>query len=173
MIVVLMMILLIGCNSASHSQYELSDVKNFNQNEILNPIITIIRGDIPVVKAKSIKLTKNENSDAILKGLVKATFFDDSGVHISNLYSDSAYIDQKTNNLRAYGNVKVISNDSVKLFSNSILWDNRYELITSTDSVMFTTHNQDTMYGVGFESDMDLTDWRIKKPHGVRSAGAR
>jgi len=170
MIIVLLIILLAGCNSISESHEELPDVKNFNQNEILNPQITIVRGDNPVVKASAIRLTKNEKSDAILKGLVEAIFFNNEGAHISNLYSDSAYIDQKTNNLRAYGNVKVVSNDSVKLFSSSILWDNHYELITSNDSVMFTTQDKDTMYGIGFESDMDLTEWRIKKPHGVRSS---
>ena len=37
--------------------------------------------------------------------------------------------------MAAYGNVKVISDDSVKLFSNSILWDNHYKLITSNDFV--------------------------------------
>jgi len=34
---------------------------------------------------------------------------------------------------------------------------------------MFTSSNNDTMYGVGFESDMDLTKWKIKKPHGVKN----
>ena len=62
----------------------------------------------------------------------------------------------------------MVSNDSVKLFSNSILWDNHYELITSRDSVTFTTSSGDTMHGIGFESDMDLTKWKIKKPRGIR-----
>ena len=66
----------------------------------------------------------------------------------------------------AYGNVKVISGDSLKLFSNSILWDNQYKLITSNDSVTFTTTFNDTMYGIGIESDVDLTHSKILKPHG-------
>ena len=72
--------------------------------------------------------------------------------------------------MHAYGDVKVISDDSVKLFSNSILWDNHYKLITSHDSVMFTSSDNDTMYGVGFESDMDLTKWKIKKPRGIKNS---
>ena len=118
---------------------------------------------------KTYALIKNKNTNAILKGDVKADFFDQDGLLISKLTSDSAYIDQNTNNLHAYGNVRVISDDSVKLFSNSILWDNHYKLIISHDSVMFTSSNNDTMYGVGFESDIDLTQWKIKKPHGTKS----
>ena len=41
------------------------------------------------------------------------------------------------------------------------------EFIESKDSVMFTTTQGDTMYGVGFESDMDLTEWKIYRPTGV------
>ena len=37
----------------------------------------------------------------------------------------------------------------------------------SNDSVEFTTKEKDTLYGVGFESDMDLSHWKILKPSGV------
>ena len=159
--------LVVSCESRNVTQIEIPGIEDFNNNKIMNPYIVISKGEIPLVKATSKVLIKNENSDTILKGSVKADFFDDDGIHISQLRSDSANIDQKTNNLYAYGNVKVISDDSVKLFSNSILWDNHYKLITSHDSVMFTSADQDTMYGVGFESDMDLTKWKIKKPRGI------
>ena len=163
------LILLFACNSSDDISENLPKISDFNENEIGMPIITIARDGVPLVKATSNKLIKNERSNAILRGDVKADFFDEKGLLISKLCSDSAYIDQNTNNLHAYGNVSVISNDSVKLFSNSILWDNHYELITSQDSVMFTSAFNDTMYGVGFESDMDLTKWKIKKPRGVKS----
>ena len=167
--VILLLIFFFGCKSSNDIQEEIPDVRNFNENEIEMPIITITREGLPVVRAISNQLVKNQTSNATLKGDVKADFFNDEGRHMSRLISDSAHIDQRTNNLHAYGNVKVISDDSVKLFSNSILWDNHYKLITSNDSVMFTSSNKDTMYGVGFESDMDLTKWKIKKPRGVKN----
>jgi len=168
MIWVIMLFLVISCSSPDFSNLDIKGVSDFNESEIGNPHILISRENIPLVKATSEILIKNEQSNAVLKGLVKADFFDEEGVHISQLTSDSAYIDQKTNNLHAYGNVKVISDENVKLFSNSILWDNHYKLITSHDSVMFTSSSNDTMYGVGFESDMDLTEWKIKKPRGTK-----
>ncbi len=163
-----LLILLASCSSVDDIDLDIKGVSDFNENEINNPQIIISRGSVPLVKATSNILIKNHDSNAVLRGLVQADFFNDEGEHISQLTSDSAHIDHKTNNLHAYGNVKVISDDSVKLFSNSILWDNHYKLITSHDSVMFTSSNQDTMHGVGFESDMDLSKWKIKKPRGSR-----
>jgi len=166
----LLIVFFLSCSSSDDIDYDLPDVRDFNENKIGNPVITITRKNIPIVKAKSKILIKNSTSDALLKGDVRAYFFDEDGKHVSELSSDSAKINQKTNNLHAYGNVKVISDDSLKLFSNSILWDNHYKLIISHDSVMFTSENNDTMYGIGFESDMDLNRWKIKKPHGTKNS---
>ena len=168
MIWMILFILLMSCNSVEDVRLDIKGVSDFNENEISNPSIVISRENVLLVKATSNILVKNQKSNAILKGLVKADFFNEEGNHISQLTSDSAHIDHKTNNLHAYGNVKVVSDDSVKLFSNSILWDNHYKLITSSDSVMFTSSEKDTMYGVGFESDMDLSKWKIKKPRGSK-----
>lgn len=166
---ILLLVLLLSCNSSDDLKYNLPAVKDFNENEIEMPDIMITKEGVPIVRATSNKLVKNRTSDATLKGEVKADFFNDKGEHMSRLISDAADINQRTNNLYAYGNVKVVSNDSVKLFSNSILWDNHYKLITSNDSVMFTSSDKDTMYGIGFESDMDLTKWKIKKPRGIKN----
>jgi len=165
----LLILFVLSCNSSDNVTEELPKSSDFNVNEIGMPIITITREGVPLIKASSDILIKNKSSNAILRGHVKADFFDQGGLLISKLTSDSAYIDQNTNNLHAYGNVKVVSNEGVKLSSNSILWDNHYELITSRDFVTFTTSDNDTITGVGFESDMDLTKWKIKKPRGTKS----
>ena len=54
-------------------------------------------------------------------------------------------------------------------FAHNLYHDNHYELITSPDSVMFINLENDTLYGVGFESDMDLTEFKITKPRGVKN----
>ena len=166
----LLLVFILACNSSDNARENLLESTSLNENKIGMPIITITKEGVPLVKASSNTLIKNKNSNAILRGNVNADFFDKEGIHISNLTSDSANIDQRTNNLRAYGNVIVVANnDSIKLFSNSILWDNHYELITSPDSVMFINLENDTLYGIGFESDMDLTEVKIKKPRGIKS----
>ncbi len=136
-------------------------------NEISNPKIKIFQEHNKVIYATANRLLKNEGKDAILVGDVISNFFNDSGTHISTLYSDSAIVESFSNNLRAFGNVKVVSDSGYTLFSDKIYWNNQYKLVTSDDSVMFTNSYRDTMYGVGFESDMDLTRSKIFKPFGV------
>ena len=33
--------------------------------------------------------------------------------------------------------------------------------------MIFITEEQDTLYGIGFESDVELDNWKILKPTGV------
>ncbi len=160
------LIFLMGC-AENGEEVALRNTSMFNENEIDNPEIIISRENTRIVKAVSKHLMKNGNEDALLTGNVKADFYNELGEHVSILYSDSAKINQRTNNLRATGNVHVESDSGFTLYANSILWDNQYKIIESKDSVMFTTTEGDTMYGVGFESDMDLTKWKIYKPTGV------
>ena len=163
-------IFILGCNSSDNVVEKLPSISDFYEHEVGTPAITITRDGVSLVKATSNILVKNKSSNAILQGNVEADFFNEEGLLISTLTSDSAYIDQNTNNLHAYGNVVVVSsNDSVRLESNSILWDNHYELITSQEFVKFTSSSGDKLTGVGFESDMDLSQWRIKKPKGVKN----
>ena len=63
----------------------------------------------------------------------------------------------------------MVSDSGYVLLSDQINWDNQYKLITSKDSVTFTDRSNTTVMGVGFESDMDLTKWKIKKPRGTKS----
>ena len=159
-------ILFIGCAETGEEVVQRNS-SMFNENEIENPEIIISRENTRIVKAASKHLMKNGNEDALLTGDVKADFYNDLGEHVSILYSDSAKINQRTNNLWATGNVHVESDSGFTLYANTILWDNQYKIIESKDSVMFTATQGDTMYGVGFESDMDLTKWKIYKPTGV------
>ena len=39
--------------------------------------------------------------------------------------------------------------------------------MNTKDSVMITTAEKDTLYGIGFESDSELQNWKILKPSGV------
>ena len=164
--IILCFILFISCTTIDEDR-SAETVRMFDENKITNPKIIINRSGNRIVEAQSDILIKNSNKEAHLYGNVISDFFNDGGVHVSKLYADSATIQQNTNNLNAFGNVEVVSDSGYKLFSNSIIWDNQYQLILSKDSVMFTSNNQDTMYGIGFESDMDLTRAKVLKPYGI------
>ena len=141
------------------------------ENEIWDPIIILTRKEKKIIKATSKKLYKQKNESALLIGDVVVDFYNDFGEHISILYADSARINEHNNNLNAHGNVFVVSDSGYTLITHTISWDNSYKMIVAKDSVMFTTSDGDTLYGVGFESDSDLEEWRISKPFGIARDG--
>ena len=163
-------VLLLFCHSKVEDNSR-ADSNELTENEIWNPVIILSREENKIVEAKSEKLYKKTNADALLVGDVEVDFFNDEGQHISILYSDSARINEQNNNLRANGNVYVVSDSGYTLTTNEILWDNRYKMIMAEDSVMFTTTEGDTLFGVGFESDMDLEQWKIFRIFGVTREG--
>ena len=67
----------------------------------------------------------------------------------------------------AIGNVVVLSDSGVTLFTDTLSWDNIREKVYTDDEVIFITEEQDTLYGIGFESDVELDNWKILKPTGV------
>ena len=67
----------------------------------------------------------------------------------------------------AISDVVVVSDSGVTLFTDTLSWDNMREKIFTYDSVKFITESQDTLYGIGFESDVELNNWKILKPTGV------
>jgi len=162
---ILVFVLFTGCSSSD--DVEINQSALVYDNEIYNPEISIYQQERVVISATSNKLLKDEGQDAILCGSVHSKFFNEDGRHISTLYSDSATIENITNNLEAFGNVKVVSDSGFTLVSDRIFWNNQYKLVTSNDSVIFTTSNEDTLYGVGFESDIDLTHAKVYKPFGI------
>ena len=162
--------LFITCGSKGESDNS-DSTEELIENEIWNPLIILSREESRIVAAKAEKLYKSSNELALLVGNVEVDFFSEEGDHISILYSDSAQINEQSNNLHANGNVFVVSDSGYTLTTSKILWDNRYKMIIAEDSVMFTTTEGDTMYGVGFESDMDLDQWRIFRIYGVTREG--
>jgi len=151
-------------NNSGSDGISSSDIK---ENIITNPIIVMSNENRTTAKTRSDLLEKDNNDFALLTGNVITDIFDDHGWHSSTLYSDSARINEQSNNFEAFGNVSVISDSGLTLHTKCLNWDNTYKLITSNDSVMFTTKNQDTLYGIGFTSDMDLSHWKILEPTGV------
>ena len=161
-----MALALLSCDSPSSRVQDDSNKLDFD-HEIGRPQIRVTSKGKTQVKARSLKLLKDNDKDAILVGNVIADFFNDKGESVSSLNSDSAWINESADRMLARGNVTVKSENGYVLLSNSIVWDDRYGIISSKDSVVFFSSEGDTMHGVGFESDSDLNRWSIFKPHGV------
>ena len=98
---------------------------------------------------------------------VKVDFYDTEGNHTSKLTALTGVLNEKTNDVEAVGNVVVVSDSGVTLFTECLKWNQETERIVSDVDVMITTDDGDTLHGTGFDSDPDLTDWTIKQPKGT------
>jgi|TARA_B110000438_G_scaffold32037_2_gene31563 LPS export ABC transporter protein LptC len=132
--------------------------------------VTIILTDEGTIRAKvrSGHLEKYNNREFILlDSSVTVDFFDDKEQHTSVLTSDIAEVNQASNDMKAKGNVVAISDSGITLFSKSLIWSSKKEKLHTKENIMITTPEADTLYGVGFESDSDLKNWKILSPSGV------
>ena len=98
---------------------------------------------------------------------VEVDFYDEQGNHTSNLTSERGEYREDTEDILGKGNVVVESDSGITLQTEVLRWDNHLEKIISDTLVMVTTTDQDTLYGIGFESNADLTRRIIRKPWGV------
>lgn len=138
--------------------------------------VTIILTDSSIEKARiqSGHLEKyNQEQHIMLDEGVKVDFFDKSQVHVAVLNSARAEVDQKTNNMKAIGDVIAVSDSGITLYTDTLFWNAKKEQMSTLDSVMITTLDKDTLYGIGFESDSDLQNWKILKPSGVTDRGIK
>ena len=105
--------------------------------------------------------------------MVKVDFFDKKQNHVAVLNSEKAEVDQNSNNMKAIGDVIAVSDSGITLYTDTLYWNAKKEKMSTMDSVMLTTTEKDTLYGIGFESDSDLQNWKIIKPSGVTSRGTK
>ena len=132
--------------------------------------VTIILTDKGIMRAKiqSGHLEKyNEKSFVFLDKNVLVDFFDNEEDHTSILTSDYAEINQKSNDMKASGNVIAISDSGITLYSDILIWNAEEEKLYTNERIMITTLEKDTLYGVGFESNSNLENWKILNPSGV------
>ncbi|UCD37117.1 MAG: LPS export ABC transporter periplasmic protein LptC [Fidelibacterota bacterium] len=134
--------------------------------------VVISRSGQLVAAADSRRMIKyNDRDMAHLVGEVNVDFYDEQGLHMSHLFADSADINTRANTMSAFGHVIIRSDSGLVLETETLRWDDTYDMVATEDTVRFTTLEYDTLYGVGFESDVDLTHWKIYQPWGVSERG--
>ena len=158
---------LFGCGS-SYEEAIINEKSNNPDQESWGVTIILTDGGIIRAKIKSGHLEKyNEKEFILLDSMVIVDFYDDQELHTSTLTSNQAEVDQSSNDMRAIGNVLAQSDSGISLYTDTLIWDSNNEKMSTINPVMITTEENDTLYGVGFESDSDLKNWKILKPSGV------
>ena len=141
--------------------------------ESWNATITLTNKGSKRAIIKSGHLEKYQQRQYILLDQnVDADFFNENEIYTSNLKSKIAEIDESKDFLIAMGNVVVVSDSGVTLYTDTLSWDNVDEKVFTDDSVVFITEQNDTLYGIGFKSDIELNNWEIMQPTGVFHEGS-
>ncbi|TAL69711.1 MAG: LPS export ABC transporter periplasmic protein LptC [Bacteroidetes bacterium] len=87
---------------------------------------------------------------------------------MSYLTADKAEIDDRTKNMLARGNVVVFSDSSnTKVETQLLHWNNKTQMFYSSEFVKVTSPKE-IIQGYGFESDQDLTNYKIFRVSGER-----
>ena len=112
-------------------------------------------------------MERNDNSlELKLTDNVNVDLYDDNYQHSSLITSNYAFVSETENKINAFGDVIVAADNGQQLWTDSLLWDNKADKIFTNASLTFISGNLDTLYGTGFESNIDLTNWKITKPRG-------
>ena len=159
--------LILGCSSSEEKKIG-ETREGLPDAESWNATITLTNKGAKRAVIKSGHLEKYQQRQYILLDQnVDADFFNDEEVFTTNLKSLVAEIDEEEDFLVAIGNVVVLTDSGVTLFTDTLSWDNQKEKVFTSDSVIFITEKKDTLYGIGFESDIELNNWKILQPTGV------
>ena len=153
--------------SCSKNDFTDNFEKDVHDQLSTNVEITLTKKGNITAKIKSEVLKKNNQSFQLeLFDNVNVDLFDENFQQKSLIKSQSAMVNEKENRIKAYGSVEVISDDGKILMTDSLTWDNNSDKIYTDANLEFITSNSDTLYGTGFKSNIDLTNWNILQPRG-------
>lgn len=135
-----------------------------------NVIVTF--SDSSLVKARlyaSAGRILEDQQKTTMSGPVTVDFFDRDNLDpVARLTADSCVVDDRTKNMVAIGNVIVNSlRRQLTLRTSQLSWIQSSQRIRSDDEVRIDTP-QERIDGVGFESNQDLTSYRLSRVRGVQ-----
>lgn len=134
--------------------------------------IVVTFSDSTIVKARlyaSVGRVFEQEAKTTMSGPVTVDFFDrDNQRPVARLTSDSCVVDDRTKNMTAIGNVRVVSlRRDVTLASSELSWIHSTQRIRTERAVRIETP-QERINGVGFESNQDLSSYRLWRVSGVQ-----
>jgi LPS export ABC transporter protein LptC len=142
------------------------DSKNLPQQESWNShIILSDSGKVrAVVDAGYLYILEGSKQTRMREGVV-VHFFNLLGKQTSVLTSREAIVDEGSNNLEAIGDVLVVSEDSSKLRTEHLFWDDKRQLVYTPEFVRMSSPTE-KLQGHGFESDQSLRNYKVYRPTG-------
>lgn len=170
---VILIFILISCNKRNEFvAKKIDSLAGIEQPNQVAVDIEVIFADSnytkAILKSKRARIFNSINT-TYLDSSVNVDFLSKySKKRMSNLISDSARIDDISRDMIAMGNVIVVSDSSgVKLETEILEWSNKRQKVYSNEFVKITTKNE-LITGYGFESNPDLSNYKILKVSGIQ-----
>ncbi len=164
-----------GCGNKekkTSSPVSRTSVTRFPSQEGWNSSITLTRAEKLQAVIRYGHMAQYEDAGmAYFDQGVSVDFYDTDGKHTSRLTSDRGEYHEGSEDVAGEGHVVVVSDTGIVLKTERLMWNNRTEKIITDDRVMVTDRQGDTVYGLGFESNSDLSHWVIKQPRGLAKKG--
>jgi len=91
---------------------------------------------------------------------IRADFFDENGIHTSDMVADSGWFDEKNQKMEVMGNVVVVNEDGTKLETESLRWDPNIDKIVTDDFVKIT-RGEDILTGYGLRTNQKMSNIQI------------
>lgn len=139
------------------------DTRNLPQQESWNSVVVISDSGRVLARIHAGYIRKYDSpQETMMNQGVVVFFYNENGKHTTTLTADSGMVNEQSYDLEADGNVLVVSDDSTRLRSKRLFWDNKRHLIHTPDYV-YVTSLREKVQGQGFESDQRLRNYRIFK----------
>lgn len=97
---------------------------------------------------------------------VRVDFYDENGAHSSVLTSEKGSLNEETEDVFGTGNVVIVSDTGVTVYTEKIRWHERRGKIECDTLATIIEQDGDTLYCRGFESNPDLSKIVFLKPWG-------
>lgn len=157
----LISLLVFGCQTNSPPEVEKAKVRLPDSELEEATIIFTIQG-VRRMLLKADYIARYEKEDSTTARVVHADFYDEEGKHSSVLTSDFGVIKENSKELWVSGEVVVISDEGVKLETETLRWDPNIDRIL-TDDFVKVTREEDILTGYGLEADQELKNIKIKR----------
>ncbi len=167
LIIIFCIIIFAASCSLEEKKTVTADGKEYPDQESWNAVILITNNGRTVGHLKAGHVQKfTRKKVTYLDEKLQVDFYNEQGRHTSVLTSEAGKVFDAKQDMEAYGNVVVVSDSGLTLFTDTLKWNNKEQKIYSEIPVKFASEENDTLYGDSFKSDPDLVNYEIENPRG-------
>lgn len=118
---ILVLMLAAGC-AGDEPEEKPTKAKQFPDQILTDFRVEMTRGDLRTAVIEADKGVVYRKRDSMIVEVLEADLYDNEGVLSSKLWADSGLVRERSQEMVAFGNVRLNGRDSVRLTSDSLFW---------------------------------------------------